>query len=176
MKLITKHYQKEAGKWVLTETEEQKEYTSEKFQKYIIDAAQFFVNLGGEEITRGNKQISISPDKQLKTEYILESNYYEKVNIDKDVSSTFLQDENLKKEFKPSRANIFRRLETEKIQLGYFEKYNAIAVYKDNKLNNLTFYMPKWEAEKVLDIFEGMVKNNNFNLYKNKGVRVTKIY
>ncbi|TGA93833.1 hypothetical protein [Lactobacillus johnsonii] len=176
MKLTTKHYQKEANKWVLTGIEERKEYTSEKFQKYIIDAAQFFVNLGGEEITRGNKQISITPDKQLKTEYILESDYYEKVNIDKDVSSTFLQDENLKKEFKPARANVFRRLENENIQLGYFEKYNAIATYERNKLNNIVFYMDAWQPETVQKNFENRLKNKVFNLYQVNGVKVEKIY
>jgi hypothetical protein len=100
------------------------------------------------------------------------------ININEDVSSYFFKDENLKNEFKLANADKLEKLENnnKKIQLGYFVKYNAIATYQGNKINNITFYMPNWKAEKVHKLFKARIENKNFNLYHIKSVRVEKIY
>lgn len=88
------------------------------------------------------------------------------------------KDENLKNEFKLASADKLGKFEnnSKKIELGYFAKYKAIATYEGEKLNNITFYMSNWEAEKVHELFKARLKNKNFNLYHCQGVRVVKIY
>ena len=88
------------------------------------------------------------------------------------------KDENLKNEFKLASADKLGKFEnnSKKIKLGYFAKYNAIATYQDDKLNNITFYMPNWKAEKVHELFKARIENKNFNLYNCKSDRVEKIY
>lgn len=100
------------------------------------------------------------------------------ININEDVSSNFFKNESLKNEFKLASADKLGKFEnnSKKIKLGYFAKYNAIAIYQDDKLNNITFYMPNWKAEKVHELFKARIENKNFNLYHCKGVRVVKIY
>lgn len=100
------------------------------------------------------------------------------ININEDVSSYFFKDESLKNEFKLANADKSGKFEYngKNIQLGYFVKYSALATYQGNKLNNITFYMPNWKAEKVHKLFKARLKNKNFDLYHVKGVRVVKIY
>lgn len=100
------------------------------------------------------------------------------ININEDVSSYFFKDESLKNEFKTSKADKSGEFKynDKKIKLGYFVKYNAIATYEGEKLNNITFYMSNWKSEKVHELFKARLKNKNFDLYYVKGVRVVKIY
>ena len=87
------------------------------------------------------------------------------------------KDESLKNEFKTSKTDKSGEFKynDKKIKLGYFAKYNAIATYQGEKLNNITFYMPNWKAEKVHKLFKARIENKNFNLYHIKSVRVEKI-
>ena len=100
------------------------------------------------------------------------------INVNEDVSSYFFKDESLRKKFDFFMADKFGEFESnnQKIRMGYFVKYNAIATYEGEKLNNIIFYMSNWETEKVQAIFKAGLKNKNFNLYHCKGVRVVKIY
>lgn len=88
------------------------------------------------------------------------------------------KDESLKNEFKTSKTDKSGEFKynDKKIKVGYFAKYNAIATYQGEKLNNITFYMPNWKAEKVHKLFKARIENKNFNLYHIKSVRVEKIY
>ncbi|MGE9925174.1 hypothetical protein ACQRAC_07885 [Lactobacillus johnsonii] len=94
------------------------------------------------------------------------------------LSSYFFTDENLKNEFSFYKSDKLAGFETngKQIKLAYFAKYNAIATYKKNKLNNIVFYMSAWQPEQVQENFEGRLKNKVFNLYQVNGVKVEKIY
>lgn len=95
-------------------------------------------------------------------------------NIDEEASSYFFTDENLKNEFSFYKSDKLAGFEA--IKLAYFAKYNAIATYERNKLNNIVFYMSAWQPENVQEMFKNRLKNKVFNLYQVKGVKVVKIY
>lgn len=94
------------------------------------------------------------------------------------LSSYFFTDENLKNEFSFYKSDKLAGFEAngKQIKLAYFTKYNAIATYERNKLNNIVFYMSAWQPEQVQENFEGRLKNKVFNLYQVNGVKVEKIY
>lgn len=97
--------------------------------------------------------------------------------MSKDASSYFFKDENLRNEFNCYKADKLAGFEAngKQIKLAYFAKYNAIATYERNKLNNIVFYIA-WQPEKVQENFESRLKNKVFNLYQVNGVKVVKIY
>lgn len=98
--------------------------------------------------------------------------------IDEEASSYFFTDENLKNEFNFYKSDKLAGFEAngKQIKLAYFAKYNAIATYERNKLNNIVFYMSAWQPETVREMFESRLKNKVFNLYQVNGVKVVKIY
>lgn len=99
-------------------------------------------------------------------------------NIDEETSTCFFKDENLRNEFSFYKSDKLAGFEAngKQIKLAYFAKYNAIATYERNKLNNIVFYMSGWQPERVQENFEGRLKNKAFNLYQINGVKVEKIY
>lgn len=99
-------------------------------------------------------------------------------NIDEEASSYFFTDENLKNEFNFYKSDKLAGFEVDgkRIKLAYFAKYNAIATYEKNKLNNIVFYMNGWQPETVQKNFENGLKNKAFNLYRTNGIKVEKIY
>lgn len=99
-------------------------------------------------------------------------------NIDEEASTYFFTDENLKNEFSFYKSDKLAGFEVDgkQIKLAYFAKYNAIATYERNKLNNIVFYMSAWQPETVQENFESRLKNKAFNLYQVNGVKVVKIY
>lgn len=99
-------------------------------------------------------------------------------NIDKEASSYFFKDENLRNEFSFYKSDKLAGFEAngKVIKLAYFAKYNAIATYERNKLNNIVFYMDAWQPETVQKNFKNRLKNKAFNLYQTNGVKVEKIY
>ncbi len=101
--------------------------------------------------------------------------YYDTVE---EASSYFFTDENLKNEFNFYKSDKLAGFEAngKQIKLAYFAKYNAIATYERNKLNNIVFYMSAWQPETVREMFESRLKNKVFNLYQVNGVKVVKIY
>lgn len=100
------------------------------------------------------------------------------INIDEEASSYFFTDKNLKNEFSFYKSDKLAGFEAngKRIKLAYFAKYNAIATYKRNKLNNIVFYMDAWQPETVQKNFENRLKNKVFNLYQVNGVKIEKIY
>ena len=99
-------------------------------------------------------------------------------NIDEEASSYFFTDENLKNEFNFYKSYKLAGFEAngKQIKLAYFSKYNAIATYERNKLNNIVFYMSAWQPETVREMFESRLNDKVFNLYQVNGVKIEKIY
>ena len=99
-------------------------------------------------------------------------------NIDEEASTYFFKDEDLRNEFNFYKSDKLAGFEVDGkvIKLAYFAKYNAIATYAKNKLNNIVFYMSAWQPEQVQENFESRLKNKAFNLYQINGVKVVKIY
>ncbi|UOC05455.1 hypothetical protein [Lactobacillus johnsonii] len=99
-------------------------------------------------------------------------------NIDEEASSYFFTDENLKNEFNFYKSDKLAGFEAngKQIKLAYFAKYNAIATYERNKLNNIVFYMSAWQPETVREMFESRLNDKVFNLYQVNGVKIEKIY
>ena len=72
--LYIERYQKLDNKWTLQTTHKNEDYNLEKWQTYILDARNFFKNLGGTERLKGYTLTSISPCGTKKTVYTLKKN------------------------------------------------------------------------------------------------------